>query len=171
MTARERLLAALSGDTVVPPPAAPIYLQLYLEPRRRRHLAQVYSEMAAGEIELRPTFEQEIEARLEALDRSLSVFRHPPAWLPIELAPAVPPVHGCRCGPGPHQCFSYARPDSHRLGPLRSARPGKAGLTRHPFRCPDGTPSRRPLECEGHTRPGLPLVRFGHLLGARANGR
>ncbi len=107
MTARERLLAALSGDTVVPPPAAPIYLQLYLEPRRRRHLAQVYSEMAAGEIELRPTFEQEIEARLEALDRSLSVFRHPPAWLPIELGPGRAAVHGCRVRPGPHQCLWY----------------------------------------------------------------
>lgn len=108
MTGPERLLASLRGEVVGPPPAAPIYLQLYLEPRRRRLLAEVYAEMAEGEDCLRLTFEEEIEARLEALDRAAAVFSYPPAWLPISLGPSRQSVHGCKVVLGSGKCNWYA---------------------------------------------------------------
>jgi len=107
MTGPERLLASLRGDVVSPPPAAPIYLQLYLEPRRRKLLAEVYAEMAEGEDCLRLNFEEEIEARLEALDRSAAVFSCPPAWLPVILGPSRHSVHGCKVVLGSGKCNWY----------------------------------------------------------------
>lgn len=81
MSGRRRLLNALEGGAAVSPPAAPLYLSLYLEPRRRKLLAQVYAEMAERASSLRLTFEEEIEARLEALTRAVALFADPP--LPV----------------------------------------------------------------------------------------
>ncbi len=105
MSERERLLAALGGRSPVPPPVAPLYLGLYLEPHRRKTLAHVYAEMAEGDSHLRLTFEEEVEARLEALARALALFAAPPAWLPIGLGPSRTAVHGAKVTFPPGQCL------------------------------------------------------------------
>lgn len=104
MSERERLLCALRGGTPLPPPTAPIYLSLYLEPRRRRHLAAVYAEMAEGRSSLRLTFEEEVEARVEAIGRSLAEFADPPAWMPVGLGPSRAAVDGAEVTFPPGRC-------------------------------------------------------------------
>ena len=107
MTGQDRLLAALDGGAPVPPPTAPLYLSLYLEPRRRKLLAQVYAQMAEGESSLRLTFDDEIEARLEALGRATALFNDPPAWIPVGLGPSRAGVHGAKVTFPPGQCVWY----------------------------------------------------------------
>ena len=120
---RSRFLDALRGGAPKPPPAAPLYLSLYLEPRRRRLLAGVYGEMAEGDSHLRLTFEEEIEAQLESLDRALSIFAEPPAWLPLGLGATRDSVHGAKVTFPTGQCLWHGpcgRDSVDYLGPFDS---------------------------------------------------
>lgn len=96
MTLPQSLLAALDGAVPAPPPPAPIYLDLYLEPVRHRKLAEVYAELAEGESHLRLNFEEEMEARAEAIARSLGVFSDVPAWLPVSSGPSREEAEGVK---------------------------------------------------------------------------
>ena len=96
MTGRELLENTLAGRPVDAVPCAPIYLSLYCEPMRRRKLAEVYREMAAGRSKFRLSFEDEVDALLEATERTYSEFRTRPDWMRASLGPARIAVEGGR---------------------------------------------------------------------------
>jgi len=109
----ERLIEALEGGAPHPPAAAPVYLGLYLEPQRRQALAQVYAETAQGADRLRLSFDEEIQARVEAWARTVRLLRCPPAWLPTSLGPARASVHGCEVSLRGGSCL-WTPPDGGR---------------------------------------------------------
>lgn len=88
MTGRQRLENTLAGRPVDAVACAPIYLSLYCEPIRRRKLAEVYREMAAGRSEFKLSYENELDALLEATERTYSEFRTRPDWMRTSLGPA-----------------------------------------------------------------------------------
>lgn len=79
MNVLERTLRGEQADGV---PAAPLYMSLFCEPIRRRKLAEVYRQMAGGKSHMRLSIEDEMEAHLEAWDRTWQVFDDPPDWMP-----------------------------------------------------------------------------------------
>lgn len=83
----QRTMDLLTGRPVHPPVCMQTYLGLYLEPRCREALADVYREMLDGGNERTLTFDERIEAELEAWERAWSVFEHPPAWMPVRWSP------------------------------------------------------------------------------------
>jgi len=96
MTGRELLDNTLAGRPVDTVPCAPIYLSLYCEPIRRRKLAEVYREMAAGRSEFKLSYEDELDALLEATERTYSEFHTRPDWMRASLGPARSPVEAGR---------------------------------------------------------------------------
>jgi hypothetical protein len=108
MTLPQSLLTALDGGAPVPPPPAPIYLDLYLEPVRHRKLAEVYAELAEGESHLRLSFDEEMEARAEAVARSIDVFGQAPAWLPLSAGPSREQAEGVKVTFPPGRCLWHA---------------------------------------------------------------
>jgi len=72
----------LRGEQVEAVPAAPLYMSLFCEPIRRRKLAEVYRQMAGGHSQITLSIEDEMEAHLEAWDRTWQVFDDPPDWMP-----------------------------------------------------------------------------------------
>ncbi len=96
MTGRQRLENTLAGRPVDAVPCAPIYLSLYCEPIRRRKLAEVYREMAGGRNEFRLSYEDELEALLEATERTYSEFHTRPDWMRASLGPARSAVEAGR---------------------------------------------------------------------------
>ncbi|HCU37346.1 MAG TPA: hypothetical protein DGT21_18510 [Armatimonadetes bacterium] len=96
MTGRQLLESTLAGRPVDAVACAPIYLSLYCEPIRRRKLAQVYREMAAGRSEFRLSYDDELDALLEANERTYSEFTTRPDWMRVSLGPARGAVEGGR---------------------------------------------------------------------------
>ena len=107
MMREEAMQKALGGATAGPVPAAPLYLSLYLEPRRRRSLAEVYREMAGAGSELVLTFEDELAARVEAWRRAWQAITDPPAWMPCQLGPSRTAVAGARVTFEEGRCLWY----------------------------------------------------------------
>ena len=108
MPTPEQFRQAFAGDTRVPVPSAPLYMSLFLEPRRRRHLIDLYRTLAAGADELTLTFEMELEARLEAWSRAWADLNPAPAWMTCGHGPSRAAVEGARVVFRPGQCLWYA---------------------------------------------------------------
>ncbi|MFO7946454.1 MAG: uroporphyrinogen decarboxylase family protein [Armatimonadota bacterium] len=81
MTRKEILEHTLRGKPSGTIPAAPLYMGLYCEPIRRRKMAEVLREMAAGRETMHLSFEDHLEAELEAWARTWQQFDTPPDWM------------------------------------------------------------------------------------------
>lgn len=108
MSGSTAMRQTLQGDCRATVPAAPLYLGLYLEPRRRRHLAGVYREMASGARVLELTCDVELEARVEAWRRSWDCFAVKPSWMPTQLGFPRSAVEGARVEFDEERCLWYA---------------------------------------------------------------
>ncbi|MGC9317307.1 MAG: uroporphyrinogen decarboxylase family protein [Armatimonadota bacterium] len=84
---RGRALRLLSGRPPEPPVCMQTYLGLFLEPRRREALAAVYQEMLGGAQERQLSFEEVVEAHLDAWERAWSILQRPPVWMPTRFGP------------------------------------------------------------------------------------
>lgn len=107
MTTPPEFLQAFRGDTTGPVPSAPLYMSLFLEPRRRRHLVALYRSLAAGADEVTLTFETELEVRLEAWTRAWAELRPPPDWMSCGHGPTRAAVEGARVVFREDQCLWF----------------------------------------------------------------
>lgn len=108
MTRSDIMRRALCGAVDVPVPAAPLYLSLYFEPLRRLKLAEVYREMAGGRGELRLSYEDELQARLEAWRRAWASLPSRPHWMPLVGCPSRAALEGARVVVDEQHCLWYA---------------------------------------------------------------
>ncbi len=127
MPAASLLYSALAGDTAVPVPCAPLYLDLYYAGPKRRVQAQVYRELAKGADHLDLTLELEAAARAKVWQRLYGRLPSRPAWVPGLLGPGRGDVEGARVVFGPDQCLWYppgaAKPAGDLLTPYQSMAP------------------------------------------------
>jgi len=86
-TRKQRALGLTEGRPADPPVCMQTYLGLYLEPHRRRALAGVYRELLGGAPERALSFDERLEAELDAWQRAWAIFEHPPAWMPTRWSP------------------------------------------------------------------------------------
>lgn len=106
-TGAEAMRRALQGETGGPVPVAPLYLGLYLEPRRRLALAEVYRELATGDGELVLGFEQAVAARLAAWQRVWDALPERPHWTPVTPGPSRAALEGTRVALEGEHCFVF----------------------------------------------------------------
>lgn len=82
MTGKQILQSTLRGNPTGITPSAPLYLGgLYCEPIRRKKMAEVFREMAGGRSEITLTFDDHLDAELEAWQRTWDEFETPPDWM------------------------------------------------------------------------------------------
>lgn len=105
-----RALRFLGGEVVAPPVCMQMYLGLYLAGRRKQAQEQVYRELLGDRDELVLSFDEVLEAELEAWDRAWSVFRRPPAWMPMHISVSRAGAEGARISAaGEHLLYQGAR--------------------------------------------------------------
>ncbi len=78
VAAGERALRFLGGEAVEPPVCMQMYLGLYLAAPRKRAREQVCRELLGQRQELELSYDEVLEAELEAWERAWAVFRRPP---------------------------------------------------------------------------------------------
>lgn len=95
-SAGDRALRLLGGEVVEPPVCMQMYLGLYLAAPRKRAREQVYREILGQRQELELSYDEVLEAELEAWERAWALFRRPPAWLPMQISVSRAGAEGAR---------------------------------------------------------------------------
>ena len=88
MTPKERMRAAMKGETPDVVPAAPAYIGLFRAEVERRCYVKQYSERMQGMSRYRPNHDEDVEFRANALYRAYEMFGEMPDCIEVRTGPA-----------------------------------------------------------------------------------
>jgi len=88
MTPKQRMRAAMKGETPDVAPAAPAYIGLFRAEAEKRHYVEQYRERMKGETRYGPDHDEDVEFRANAIYKAYEMFGEAPDCIEVAPGPA-----------------------------------------------------------------------------------